>query len=123
LNHGKRSQVKESLFPGYLFIQLDFQDNWSPLRSTRGVLRIVAFGNQPLAVESSLVEELKLRERRALGGLELVSGEFVQILEGPFAELQAIYLRMDGDERVVLLLNLLQRQQQVTLPIRDITRR
>lgn len=121
-SQGKRSQVKESLFPGYLFIQLDFLDNWSPLRSTRGVLRIVAFGNQPLAVESSLVEELKLREQQALGGLELVSGEIVQILEGPFAELQAIYLRMDGDERVVLLLNLLQRQQQITLPRSGITK-
>ena len=118
---GKRSVVKESLFPGYLFIHLDDQDNWGPLRSTRGVLRVVAFGNQPLAVADALIEQLRLQEAQA-GEIELqlVSGQAVQIVEGPFADLQAIYLRMDGDERVVLLLNFLHRQHQVTLPLRGI---
>lgn len=120
---GKRSVVKESLFPGYLFIHLGDQDNCGPLRSTRGVLRVVAFGNQPLAVADALIEQLRLQEAQA-GEIELqlVGGQAVQIVEGPFADLKAIYLRMDGDERVVLLLNLLHRQHQVTLPLRGITK-
>lgn len=37
----------ESLFPGYLFIQLDqLNDNWHPIRSTRGVNQLVTFGKQ-----------------------------------------------------------------------------
>ena len=40
---GKRQRVQESLFPGYLFIQLSRDDNWAPLRSTRGVSRFVEF--------------------------------------------------------------------------------
>ncbi|WP_332455243.1 transcription termination/antitermination NusG family protein, partial [Pseudomonas fragi] len=34
----------ESLFPGYLFIHMPPGANWAPLRSTRGVARVVAFG-------------------------------------------------------------------------------
>ncbi|NBA98221.1 transcription/translation regulatory transformer protein RfaH [Pseudomonas sp. R5(2019)] len=124
LAQGKRSVGRESLFPGYLFIQLAFSDNWGPLRSTRGVLRVVAFGTQPLAIADALIVELRLQEEQQGGvELQLVSGESVQIKEGPFAELQAIYLRMDGNERVVLLLNLLNRQHQVTLPLRGIAKR
>jgi transcriptional antiterminator RfaH len=33
------------LFPGYLFIQLDEKlENWSPIRSTKGVQNFVKFG-------------------------------------------------------------------------------
>ncbi|MND95058.1 transcriptional activator RfaH [compost metagenome] len=53
---------------------------------------------------------------------ELVSGEPVRINEGPFAELQAIYLGMDGDERVIVLLNFLQRQQQLSLPVSGVSK-
>jgi transcriptional antiterminator RfaH len=46
----------------------------------------------------------------------------VRITDGPFAELQAIYLRMEGEARVVVLLNFLQREQQVKLPLSKIAR-
>ena len=33
------------LFPGYLFIYLDkHNENWSPIRSTKGVINFVRFG-------------------------------------------------------------------------------
>ena len=33
------------LFPGYIFINLDEnEENWSPIRSTKGVLNFVKFG-------------------------------------------------------------------------------
>ena len=58
---GQRQTVSESLFPGYLFIQLGPLDNWAPLRSTRGVSRLVAFGNQPLPVSAELIAQLRRR--------------------------------------------------------------
>ena len=40
---GKRTTRLEPLFPGYLFINIDPSDPlWGKLRSTRGVLRVVA---------------------------------------------------------------------------------
>ena len=36
------AKAGEPLFPGYLFIRLDStHDNWYPIRSTRGVNRVV----------------------------------------------------------------------------------
>ncbi|MCY1392743.1 Transcription antitermination protein RfaH [compost metagenome] len=119
---GRRVVVSESLFPGYLFIQLTLRDNWGPLRSTRGVLRVVAFGAQPLAIDDAIIDELRLHEAQGDVQPELVSGEPVRINEGPFAELQAIYLGMDGDERVIVLLNFLQRQQQLSLPVSGVSK-
>ncbi len=119
---GRRQVVSESLFPGYMFIQLTLEDNWGPLRSTRGVLRVVAFGAQPLAISDGVIEELRLHEAQGDVQPQLVSGEPVRINDGPFAELQAIYLGMDGDERVVVLLNFLQREQQVSLPLNGVSK-
>ncbi len=54
LLRGQMQHVQESLFPGYLFIHMPQGANWAPLRSTRGVARVVAFGGRPLAVSHEL---------------------------------------------------------------------
>lgn len=115
-----RVQVKEqSLFPGYLFIALGDADNWAPLRSTRGVSRVVVFGGLPLKVEPGLIEQLQQRiEKVPMPALQ--KGECVRVTDGCFAELDAIFMAMDGEGRVMLLLNLLNRQQQVSVPLASI---
>lgn len=117
LVRGKRKLISTSLFPGYLFIHLGEGDDWSPLRSTRGVSRLVQFGDHPSRVPLHLIEALRSREESLPSDQLFSSGERVRITEGAFAEVEAIFLAMDGHERVVLLLNLLQREQQVVLPI------
>lgn len=119
---GQRQLVSESLFPGYLFIQLGPHDNWAPLRSTRGVSRLVAFGKQPLAVSDALVDQLRQRCDGVPSEPLLEPGDKVRIGQGPFAELEAIFLAMDGSERVVLLLNLLHREQKLSLPLASVRR-
>ncbi|RML53195.1 Transcription antitermination protein RfaH, partial [Pseudomonas syringae pv. maculicola] len=53
-----KAQVEEALFPGYLFIHMDqVHDNWYPIRSTRGVSRIVTFGGHPVPVRDHLIEQ------------------------------------------------------------------
>lgn len=120
LLRGQPQKVEESLFPGYLFIQLSRLDNWGPLRSTRGVSRVVGFGNLPLAVAPDLIERLQQRCAAAPRGTPLEVGEKVRIDKGPFAELEAIFLSMDGSERVVLLMNILHREQKVRVPLSSI---
>lgn len=112
----RRQTLVESLFPGYLFIQLADDDNWAPLRSTRGVSRVVGFGGRPLPVTDSLIAQLQRRSVARAQSL-LVPGTSVRIVQGSFAELDAIFMSMDGEERVILLLNLLSRPQQVRLPL------
>ncbi|MBF7730537.1 transcription/translation regulatory transformer protein RfaH [Pseudomonas sp. N040] len=125
LSAGRIRKVEESLFPGYLFIQLDRQGNWAPLRSTRGVSRLVAFNGYPLAVGEQLIEQLRERSHEIGRQVEvplLQVGDKVRITEGPFAELEAIFHGMDGNARAMLLLNLLNRQQLVQMPLTSIVR-
>lgn len=57
-----RLQVKlQPIFPGYLFITLSAEANWAPLRSTRGVARVVGFGGMPVRVDARLITQLQQR--------------------------------------------------------------
>jgi transcriptional antiterminator RfaH len=118
---GSRQTVVESLFPGYLFIALAEDANWAPLRSTRGVNRLVGFGGMPLKVDERFIEQLQHRcENTVLPALGL--GDNVRITAGEFAELDAIFMTMDGDQRAILLLNILNRQQRVSVPLASVAK-
>lgn len=122
LRNGRRIQVQEPLFPRYLFIQLDeVGQNWAPIRSTRGVLRLVRFHDCPVPVNEEIIE--RIRERLAAERPPvpyLTAGERVCIAEGAFAHLDAIFVASDGEERVVLLMNILQREQTLSFPIASV---
>jgi transcriptional antiterminator RfaH len=47
----------------------------------------------------------------------LKSGERVVITEAPFSQIEAIFIADDGDERVSLLLNILQKDQKLSFPL------
>lgn len=117
---GKLILVEEPLFPYYLFIYLsDASDNWRPIRSTRGVLKMLAFGSTPVKISTSLIKHLKQRIQPAPENL-FKAGDSVLIEEGPFKGLKAIFASKRGDERVVLLLNLLQQQQRIEVATRAV---
>lgn len=121
LVRGIRQTLEESLFCGYLFIQLGLEENWAPLRSTRGLLRVVGFGGKPLAIDGRIIYQLQQRACTAVVGRPFLSpGEKVRIAGGPFAEIEAIFQSMSGDERVVLLLNFLHREQKIHMPLDNI---
>jgi transcriptional antiterminator RfaH len=52
----------------------------------------------------------------------LEAGDSVRITQGGFAELDAIFVAMDGEQRVILLLNMLNRQQQISMPLTNIVK-
>lgn len=114
---GKIHEVSESLFPGYLFIFLQDNQNWSSVRSTRGVKGVVRFGEYALPVPEVIVESIK---NRVLGvqvrGL-FEKGERVMISDGPFSGLNAIFQSVNGDERVTLLVNLIHRVCLLDVPV------
>ncbi|WP_251976436.1 transcription/translation regulatory transformer protein RfaH [Salinicola avicenniae] len=119
---GKLTWVAEPLFPHYLFIRLDrMESNWRPIRSTRGVLRLVSFGQEPVAVQDALVETLRDRvagdASRDRANVYYRQGDMVEITEGPFRALKAIFETQKGEERAIVLLNLLQQTQRLELPI------
>lgn len=125
LVRGKPHKALESLFPGYLFIQLSHDDNWAPLRSTRGVSRIVDFNHVPATVADHVIEHLRARCLEPLelhATQEFKPGETLQIIRGPLATLEGVFLSMVGAERVMILLQFLNREQPVHIPLSDLER-
>lgn len=90
-------------------------------RSTRGENRLVSFGGYPLEIPQTLIDTLQQRTQPEPQPL-LQPGDRVRIVDGSFAELEAIFLCMDGEERVVLLMKLLNREQKLTLPLASVRR-
>ena len=130
LSRGKRIKVKEPLFPGYLFINAQPEQNgltYTSIRSSRGVSKIVGFGVEPIKIPGNLIEGIKLREDAGLTCINAEglpnAGDQVDILDGPFKGLQAIYSQTDGQQRSIVLISLLHQQAPASLANVQIAKR
>lgn len=114
---GKRQVVEEALFPSYLFIQIDMENaNFNAIRSTRGVNGFVRFGGVPSKIPEKVVEQFQLLEQNDdAPEILFASGTKVEIIDGPFAGLQAVYSMPKGEERCMVLLDMMGKQQQLEI--------
>ena len=109
---GRLMVTDEPLFPRYLFIRLgrgDSAKSWAPIRSTKGISRLVSFGVEPAKVDDGLIELLRAHEASAQGEPERLfkPGERVRLTEAPFAGIEGIYQMADGERRAMVLIELL----------------
>lgn len=117
---GGLSVADEPLFPRYLFIRLGLGESaqsWAPIRSTKGVSRLVSFGTEPTKVSDRLVDALRAQAASAEAEPERLfkAGERVRLTEAPFADIEGIYLVADGERRVMVLIELLSKQVRVVV--------
>jgi len=118
-----KTQIKNkvvALFPRYIFIQLDDQNqNWSPIRSTKGVANFVRFGIKFAKVPNYIIDTIKQQESKTIDKLIDLSkfhkGDAIQIQDGALKGQQAIFSHYDGQMRAIVLLKILHQEQQVTL--------
>ena len=108
------------LFPGYLFIQLDSNlQNWSPIRSTKGVANFVRFGLSYAKIPEKIIQTIRenesLTKNKIINLNEFNPGDKVQITEGVFKNCSAIFKSFKSDERVILLMNLLGQEQTINI--------
>jgi len=116
----RSAPVVTPLFPGYLFARIELETQYTSVIWTPGVHSMVAFGDVPVPVESEVVEFL---QRRCEGhGLivatpRFAAGDEVRVVGGPLAGLCGVVQEhVSGRARVRVLMELLRRQTQVTVP-------
>ena len=110
-------KVVVPMFSRYLFIQLsDVTQNWSPIRSTLGVSKLVSFGNQPAKVPQSLIDFLREAPKKEVERLFGV-GDAVQVINGPLKGLEGIYQAHDGEMRAMILVELLGQPQKLRMAL------
>ena len=113
-----RSKKVKPYFPGYLFVRVDLEKvGFSTLNWIPGASKLVSYGGEPAFVPDILIQSI----RRRIGGSEfsgndsvqnLKHGDIVTIQSGPFTGYRAIFdSRLKGNERVRVLLEMLQDRQ------------
>ncbi len=88
LSGGKKRHVKRKVFPGYVLVQADLdQETWHFIRNTSGVTGFVGNARRPVPLKDAEVQAI-LR-RIGEGGKPKVAfsqGETVRIIHGPFEQ-------------------------------------
>ena len=117
-----RAKKIKPYFPGYLFARIDLErENLSTLQWMPHSLGLVSFGGEPAIVPDNLIYELRARVQEiADAGGEifdgLKAGDTVYIHDGPFEGYEAIFDgRVDGKERVRVLLALIANQRKIPI--------
>ena len=102
LHGGKKRIVKKKFMPGYVFIELDpDEDVLHKIRNLPGIMGFVSAGNEPqvLTVEEmqSLFTEMGEVEpdEKAAPRILFTEGETVRIIDGPFANFQGVVDEVD----------------------------
>ena len=118
IKKGKRVETEAPLFPGYLFIYLSKEEsNWRPIRSTRGVAKLISFGNEPAIVPTAAINAIRAQLRHIDSDQQFSKDDRVSISEGPFKDLQAVFVEYDGEQRAFVLLELLGRWQKMSVDL------
>lgn len=135
MRKGKRVNVIESLFPGYLFVNVEGCEHLvGSIRSTRGVRQLLRFGIEPIEIRQDLIDDFRHRCGDVNANGESLSrnslsdnsqavfkeGQVVEITSGPFKDYQAIFKQFDGEQRAIILLNLLNQQQELLVELEQL---
>ena len=113
------------LFPSYLFIQLDDKtQNWTPIRSTKGVSNFVRFGLSFAKVPNQIINLIKTQQQQTIEKMINIcshhKGDYLEIQTGAFKGQQAIFQNYNSSDRVTVLLKLIGKQQVITLDQREV---
>ena len=112
-------EIIKPVFPGYIFIAINLEEkNWHKINNTRGISRIIVFGNEIPLIRCELIKELKYRFSRnsspkAVDPFEI--GMIAEITNGPFAQLIGKIEETDSDQRIWILLDILGTQTRISI--------
>jgi transcriptional antiterminator NusG len=121
LKGGKRQVVSRKVFPGYLMVRMDLDDDsWSVVRNTPGVTGFVGGGAKPTPLSRREVEAIlapkpeTVAAKRTKPRLEYEVGETVRVREGPFADFSGTIAEINEDQlKLKVLVNIFGRETPV----------
>tara|TARA_B100001559_G_scaffold13845_1_gene11961 strand:+ start:214 stop:720 length:507 start_codon:yes stop_codon:yes gene_type:complete len=115
ITRGNKVITEKPLFSSYLFANLDLKNtNWTSIRSTRGIINFVAFGNGPVIINQSIIEELRRVDLLPVESYFNI-GDEIRITRGSLKGLNAIYKTADGASRSHILLKFMQQNQYLSI--------
>jgi transcriptional antiterminator NusG len=126
IKRGKKTSVKEKIFPGYMLVKLVLDDEtWLAVRTTPGVTGFVGVGSKPTPLPPAEVASIKrFMEQEAPKYKATFSiGEAVKIVEGPFADfLGSVDYIDEAKGKVHVLVSIFGRETPVELDFLQVSK-
>ena len=130
VKNGKRQQVQRKVFPGYILVRMDLNDeSWGAVRNTPGVTGFVGATSRPSPLSLDEVVKIlapatqKKAERPQVKVVDFEVGESVTVMDGPFATLPATISEISPDaQKLKVLVSIFGRETPVELSFNQVSK-
>lgn len=116
---GKRVEEEEKIYPGYILVDMIVtDDSWYVVRNTPRVTGFVGSGVYPVPIDQSEVESLfsRMNGDKVLHTINLIPEDAIQIIDGPFKDLEGKVSEVDEERgKVKVLVSMFGRETPVEL--------
>jgi transcriptional antiterminator NusG len=140
---GKKEEVERLLFPGYVFVQMDVEDDdapgelgesWEVVRGTSGVTGFVGTATRPVPLSPEEVERLlasvgvarqPVQEEVSAPRvkIDLKAGDMVRVTSGPFADFSGVVSEVNIPQaKVKVLVSIFGRETPVELDFSQVSK-
>ena len=124
---GKRENIKEKIFPGYILVKMLLNDStWLAVRTTPGVTAFVGAGNKPTPISQKEVDAIMKfmnLEAQPKYRATFSLGEAVKIIDGPFADFLGTVETIDDEKgKVKVLVSIFGRETPVELDFLQVSK-
>jgi transcriptional antiterminator NusG len=142
IKNGKRQQVQRKVFPGYILVRMDLNDeSWGAVRNTPGVTGFVGATSRPSPLTLDEVVNILAPatqkaaavatgrgaaasgEKQQVATVEYEVGESVTVMDGPFATLPATISEIDPvHQKLHVLVSIFGRETPVELSFSQVSK-
>ena len=113
----RKKWVELPLFKSYLFVKTEL-NNTLPILKTKGIIKIVRFGESIAIVKDSSIRSIKLMLK---GGYipeitdYFIKGDNVVVKDGPLKDIQGEVVRIDGKDRLIIRIDSIQHSLSIKI--------
>lgn len=126
IRSGKKTTIKEKIFPGYMLVKLIIDDpTWLAIRTTPGITGFVGAGKSPVPLSETEVGNIQkfVSTPAKRFKTKFSKGEAVKITDGPFSDFLGSIDEIDEEKgKVKVLVSIFGRETPVELDLLQITK-
>lgn len=121
IRDGKRSVSTQKMFPSYVIIEMDYdEETWSLIKNTPGVTGFVGPGRTPTPLSAeevdTIMQQMNATEDKPRPKIVFEVGETVKVIEGPFYNFTGYVAEINEERgRLKVMIDILGRSTPVDL--------
>lgn len=123
---GKKKNVEEKIFPGYILIQMEMDDDtWHVVKNTQGVTGFVGINKKPTPLNEKEVKGImafmEVKQPSFQASFEV--NDAVKVIDGPFKDFMGTISEINPDKgQVKVLLTVFGRETPIVLDFLQISK-